>query len=202
MNQELLLWPSKHLSDRAHSLLIQVLKQPEFRARKIPWYEHWLMIGLNAFGRFAAFIFEHMVLRLALGAIALAIVTAALLYVLRIVRRGHVNEAEVPATWPDHERIGPGDFRRQAEKAVADSDYRTALRFLYLSFLAELQADKLLSNRSDFTNWEYIAQLREQSRYELIEKAEALTKVFEQKWYGHRPVSRDDYDRFSLECQL
>lgn len=194
--------PARSLAIKARLVLTQVLRGQEFKARNPAWYERWLRAVLRLIAIVVEFIIKHTALRLSVGVVALAIVFAGFLYVLRIVNQSHVDEVALPSKREEHDKIGARELRRQAEEAAGISDYRRALRLLYLSFLADLRARGMLSDRTDLTNWEYVSQLRERDARLLIDKAEALTTVFERKWYGHRPVSRDDYERFSMECKI
>lgn len=73
----------------------------------------------------------------------------------------------------------------RAETAEASSDFRGALRYLYLSAILHLQERGMLPYDKSLTNREYLRQ--EQVSTDLQTVLGAVITVFDEVWYGYKP---------------
>lgn len=92
---------------------------------------------------------------------------------------------------------GPDTSRRaleEASRAASAGDFRSALRLVYLSVLLNLDDRELIRFDRTGTNWEYLATLRKQT--EIQNTLRPVTVIFDRKWYGHEPATKDDYNVF------
>jgi hypothetical protein len=85
--------------------------------------------------------------------------------------------------------------RREHEQFAA-GDYRSALRYLLLSTLLQLQERGVLELRPGLTNREYVTRLRAAISEEHLPAAlGALVDMFDRVWYGHLPIDAGEYER-------
>jgi hypothetical protein len=79
----------------------------------------------------------------------------------------------------------------QAE-AQARGDFRMAFRYRYLQVLRDLGEEGLIRPEADRTNWDYVRQLQGHALYEAFR---ALTRSFDQVWYGQYALTESLYRR-------
>ena len=79
------------------------------------------------------------------------------------------------------ENIHEINFDAEIEKAIAQHNYRLAVRLLYLKCLKQLSDDELIRWQTDKTNSAYIYELNDPS---LRQAFTLLTRQFEYVWYG------------------
>ena len=122
-----------------------------------------------------------------LGAIALGIV---ILFFIRQIRANLITEAfdGVSATELEHVETERAALAR-AETAEAASDFRGALRFLYLSAILHLQERGSLPYDRSLTNREYLHQA--QTDIDLHTALGPAITVFDEVWYGHKPCDAE-----------
>ena len=122
-----------------------------------------------------------------LGAIALGIVIA---FFVRQIRRNLIVEARDDASGTTHERVETERAAlAHAETAEASNDFRSALRFLYLSAILHLQERGVLPYDKSLTNREYLYQTQE--NVDLQATLGPAVTVFDEVWYGHKPCDAE-----------
>lgn len=124
---------------------------------------------------------------LVLGIIALV---AAAVFFGRKIRSNLIVEAQDAA--PEHclETVATEKVAlAHAETAEAASDFRHALRFLYLSAILHLQERGRLTHDKSLTNWEYLHAL--QSDVALQRALLPAIQVFDEVWYGYQPCDAE-----------
>ena len=124
---------------------------------------------------------------LVLGIIALA---AAVVFFGRKIRGNFIIEAhdetpELSLVTVATEKVALA----HAETAEAASDFRHALRFLYLSAILHLQERGRLTHDKSLTNWEYLRAL--QSDVALQRALLPAIQVFDEVWYGCQPCDAE-----------
>lgn len=82
------------------------------------------------------------------------------------------------------------------KKALADRDYRLAIRILYLKTLRQLSDKGMIRYQPEFTNVDYLIQLKSGSSYDDFAR---ITRHYEYVWYGKFEVSPDLYERISQD---
>lgn len=96
------------------------------------------------------------------------------------------------------------NYQREIEKAVAEGNYRLAVRLHFLRLLKDMSDRNLIRYKQDKTNFDYLTELASTSHYSQFFRA---TRNYEYSWYGLFPVSNDAYrtikkDFDTLEQQL
>ena len=122
-----------------------------------------------------------------LGAIALGIVIA---FFVRQIRMNLIVEARDDVSGATHERVETEKVAlAHAETAEASNDFRSALRFLYLSAILHLQERGVLPYDKSLTNREYLHQA--QADIDLQATLGPAVTVFDEVWYGHKPCDAE-----------
>ena len=89
------------------------------------------------------------------------------------------------------EDIGSTDFPGEIETAVAQANYRKAIRLLYLYSLRILSDKKYIEWQPSKTNYDYVNELRnEVSRNQF----QGILYYFEYVWYGDFHAEKNHYD--------
>ena len=120
---------------------------------------------------------------LILGILALS---AAFIFFIRQIRMNLITE--VREADPESEIAEVGTEKaalERAETAAAASDFREALRFLYLSAVLHLQEQGLLPYDRSLTNREYLRHA--QANLDLQDSLRPIITLFDEVWYGHKP---------------
>ena len=124
---------------------------------------------------------------LVLGIIALV---AAVVFFGRKIRGNFIIEAQDETPELSLETVATEKVAlAHAETAEAASDFRHALRFLYLSAILHLQERGRLTHDKSLTNWEYLRAL--QSDAALQRALLPAIQVFDEVWYGCQPCDAE-----------
>jgi Domain of unknown function (DUF4129) len=83
---------------------------------------------------------------------------------------------------------------QRAQEASAGQEYRLALRMLYLAALLKLDEVGALNYDRALTNREYVRQVA--LKPALAVALSPVVDVFDETWYGFRPVTADGYRAF------
>lgn len=212
----LLTQPGKNAAARADDLRQQVaaiLAGEEFRRaarttqREKSWWERQWDRLVQAIKRFLAQLFGRgprfptqpgalgrgLVFLLYVVALAAALVA---LWALAKAWRERQTRAQRRARAGDL-ALADGEWADPLASARLSADagnYRAALRLTYLACLKRLSASGLLVLEEDKTNWEYQRALQRRSR-QAHETLLPVTRDFDRIWYGHRPATREEYER-------
>ncbi|MEP7280318.1 MAG: DUF4129 domain-containing protein [Bacteroidota bacterium] len=81
-----------------------------------------------------------------------------------------------------------GQYGNLINKAVAENNYRLAVRYLYLQTLVNLSEKGYIVRGTEKTNYQYISELRARSGV-FAQPFARLTLQYEYSWYGEYPVS-------------
>jgi hypothetical protein len=131
------------------------------------------------------------VLRWLIIAACIVVLGGVLLYLLLHMRQATTRQAS--ATDPDdpEAHLTATTALQQASTLAQGGDYRTAVRYLYLSSLLWLDERNLLRYDRALTNREYLARLSH--RPDLRARLQPIVETFDQVWYGHATL---DAERF------
>lgn len=86
------------------------------------------------------------------------------------------------------------DLLAEAEALARGGELRAAIRKGYIALLCELGDRKILRLAQSKTNRDYLSAVRD--RKPLYEEMRALTRVFENHWYGSAPATPNDWTIF------
>lgn len=98
----------------------------------------------------------------------------------------------------DEEDINSISFDEAIKNAVADKNFRLAIRLLYLQTLRQLSDKGYIEWQKDKTNHEYISEVAGRAWQPLFKK---VTYNFEYAWYGEMNVSDEDFQNMHIQFQ-
>jgi hypothetical protein len=212
---------SRNGSDpQALGKLDDVFSRPPFKDREVPsaWTQFWRSVGqaiedfFNSLGNSlpnapsaptpaTPSSFNSLSpLGWTLLVIGLLLVLALVFYAIRGVRLSLVRDAKARAEAAlEEEHISATEALDRAQTQARDGDYRTAVRYLYLSSLLWLDEHKLLRYDRSLTNREYLEQVRGNSA--LSSQLVPVVGTFERVWYGKREIAEQDFLAYEAQIQ-
>ena len=132
----------------------------------------------------------------AVGALALFLV---LTYAFRELRARFTEEEEVDLAGKGERTMTAAGALRRAQTLSEAGDYRTSVRFLYLSALLLLEERGVLRYDRSLTNREYLHSLAQQPQ--LASVLSEVIDVFERVWYGYQPIEAAAYQHYAAQVQ-
>lgn len=111
---------------------------------------------------------------------------------LKISPQGLLSRSSVSITTDreDGDNIHEINFEKLIRQAVAQQNYRLAVRFWYLNMLKVMSDAQLINWQINKTNYDYYYELKQQA---LRDEFLTLTNTFENAWYGNHNLSIDRY---------
>lgn len=135
---------------------------------------------------------------LGLMALAALVVAVIVFFVARALMRAAVDTAvEEPETEMPEAPPQPAEMAAEAKQRASSGDHRGAIRALYLALLGKLHQQGAITYDRHRTNREYLRSLRAGGRRKAA--FAALVEVFDRKWYGKEPCSREEVEAFERE---
>ncbi len=133
--------------------------------------------------------------KLLFGALFLVVVGA----IAGLAARGSLRRlvVDLPPPGATDQGLNEQAARRRVDEFVAAGEHRTALRYLFIATMLELQRRGALTLQPGLTNHEYVAAMRA-AKYtpKAIEQPlRQLVEEFDRAWYGHLPFGPGDYQR-------
>ncbi len=192
--------------------------QPEDASEKTPaWMQtlrNWFQKQLRAFNRWLRELWERWFprrsgvnpgafagvayfVRFLLFFAALVAVIVGLYYVFTYVKFGKLGKKEKKGgglgTGLDLDDLGIADPLAHARALADRSDFREAVRYVYIASLRKLAGSGLVTLQENRTNWEYQRSLRSRSAtvYDTLLPG---TRLFDRIWYGRQNASRSEYE--------
>ncbi len=89
----------------------------------------------------------------------------------------------------------PDEWRSVAIHWAHEGNFRDGIRALYLAMLSHLHRARRIDYHRARTNWAYVRGFRGHSEERDI--FTELTYAFDEKWYGARPCTQGDFERFA-----
>lgn len=127
------------------------------------------------------------------GTLALGLVLA---YVLRDLLTDWVAEAELdPDADAEDEDLTAATALKRAQVLSGEGDYRSAVRYLYLSSLLLLEERGLLRYDRSLTNREYLRSVAHLPQLAAVLRD--VVEVFDRVWYGYQPLDDATYARYA-----
>lgn len=134
-------------------------------------------------------------LRYALTGLGVAALGAALFFALRGMLGGLVGEKELDLEAAGDENLTATRALNRAEALAGGGDYRTAVRYLYLSTLLLLEEKGLLRYDRSLTNREYLRSVADFPK--LAMALRRVIEIFERVWYGYELLDGPAYRRYA-----
>lgn len=120
---------------------------------------------------------------------------AILWFAARFITRGLVAEDELGSADEDGRQVVTSESAfRQAQETSRVGDYRSAVRWLYLSALLALDERGVLHYDRTRTNREYLRTVG--SSPELAHSLGDIVDVFDRVWYGFQPIDRPTFEQY------
>ncbi len=120
------------------------------------------------------------------------LIIGVLVYLLRGMQFSLTREAVVADDTDDPEaNLTANTALQQASTLAHGGDYRTAVRYLYLSSLLWLDEHRLLRYDRALTNREYLERLRDNA--EVRAALSPIIDTFDRVWYGHAPLDDEGF---------
>lgn len=124
--------------------------------------------------------------------IAYSVIIALILFIIYTVFSNVKPERQVrtelfPEEVPEDIEI---ETHHEYEKAIAQSDFRMAIRMQYIRVLQYLNENKFISWKPDKTNRHYLQELRHIGIYDSFRE---LSHIYEWVWYGNTTLGADEF---------
>ncbi len=124
-----------------------------------------------------------------LGVLALVL---ALAFALKDLLADLVPETELdPVVGAGDENLTSASAMKRAQELSSGGDYRSAVRYLYLSALFLLEERGLLRYDRSLTNREYLRSVAHLPR--LAKLLSQVVEIFDRVWYGYQPLDEATY---------
>jgi len=196
-------YPSKIFSTADLNSLTQILLLPEFqwKTQTNPlndWFhKQWdrFMKWLNGILGDRAITIPSVGLS-PLAVIATLLLVLVLVYVFRSLFADLINEASINGNGEHGDELLTSDVAfKRAQTLSQGGDYRSAVRYLYLSSLLLLDERGLLRYDHSKTNREYLRSVSDSP--ELSEPLKDVIDVFDNVWYGYHELDEDSFKHYS-----
>lgn len=200
-------WPDPTLPELDQATLDNILSQPEFQytVDEPNFLQRlWQDIRQAVEDFFLRLFPDGSTVRLPLGnllgILAAVLVVAVLLYALRDLITGFSADAALHA----EDELGGQPLTaelalQRAQELSTGGDYRTAVRYLYLSALLLLEERGLLRYDRSLTNREYLRSVAH--RPELAAILREVIDVFDRVWYGFQILSASEYEAYARRVE-
>lgn len=201
-------WPDAQFETFDEDSLAAILARPEFQyetAEPSPLEQWWQSIKAR-FWEWVARLLPNVGIpggrlpNILLTIVGVALLAAILVYVWRNLLADFTTEARLEdgAQGSDEDLTADTALQR-AQDLSHSGDYRSAVRYLYLSSLLILEERGLLRHNRALTNREYLRSVAH--RPELASVLSDVIEVFDRVWYGYRPLQKADYERYARQVQ-
>jgi hypothetical protein len=134
------------------------------------------------------------------GGISFLLVIAVVFYFWWRQRLEWTGETQVSDVADEMETLTAGTAMEQARLHSDTGDYRTAVRYLYLSALLLLEEQGQLRYDRALTNREYLHSLAD--RPELKRILSEVVEVFDRVWYGYHELDAEAYQHYVKQIEL
>jgi len=193
-------WPHTLPDPSAMDTLSAVLARPEFQpqAASTPsplqalWdrFAEWLARQLARIGLRDVRLPD---LSGLLTVVGVSVLAAVIFFFVRGLRATLVSEVDL-GEHVDGIEMSSSAALRQAQQLAAGSDYRSAVRYLYLATVLALDERGLLRFDQALTNREVLRQSSTHQR--LRSELTPVVETFDQVWYGMQPISDEQYRQY------
>jgi hypothetical protein len=200
-------WPEPAFPQLDEAALSEILNRPEFQYQPDePNFLQRLWQNLRqAVEDFFLRLFpEESTLRLPLNNLIIIVAAVLVLGVLAYALRGLVSDFTADAAMSAEEELGAEPLTaelalQRAQELSTGGDYRTAVRYPYLSTLLLLEERGLLRYDRSLTNREYLRTISH--RPELAAILREVIDVFDRVWYGFQTLTANEYNTFAQRVE-
>lgn len=130
---------------------------------------------------------------------AFFLIAGILAYTLNSLFSDFVSESSLEAEAAHEEPLSARMALNRAETLSKQGDYRSAVRFLYISALLILDERGLLFYDRTKTNREYLRNVADNAR--IAGLLRDVITVFDRVWYGFQPMDEETYQRYAAQVR-
>jgi hypothetical protein len=191
----------------ARERLRQMLDQPPFKQPAAAQTPAWLKAIFDWLGRVLESVFRPIgrvapsggrLIAWVIGGVGAILLLGVIIYLLRGLRRGMVADARATDNDPEA-NLTAKTALDQAGGLARGGDYRTAVRYLYLSALLRLDERNILRYDRALTNREYLDRVRDNP--ELRAHMAPIVETFDRVWYGHLPIDAESFALYRTQVE-
>lgn len=169
---------------------ISEVKQETIWGRFTQWINNWFAIMIKSLG--VIWYLRYIILG------ALSILLIGLIYRGKFTGLLHSSQEITAMEFSDTANPSKINWEQKIKEALLQSEYRLAIRYHYLSLLKNLSLHKLITWKSEKTNYDYILEIKHQKiKIDFIE----LSELYEAVWYGDFPIAKQDYHQMDDEFE-
>lgn len=99
----------------------------------------------------------------------------------------------------DEKIIRQKDIPTLIDEALAEKNYRRAIRFYYLLILKNMKEQDLIDYQSDKTNWEYQLEIKNET---LRGQFKGITRIYDSVWYGGFQIDKNQFETIKTEFEI
>jgi hypothetical protein len=198
--------PSSAPAD-ARERLQRLLDQPPFKRPDEPQTPAWLREFFDWLGRVLEDAFRPLgrisptggrTAAWVIAIIGAVLLVGVLIYLLRGLRRGMVASAQAEDDDPAA-NLTAKTALDQAGGLARGGDYRTAVRYMYISALLWLDERDILRYDRALTNREYLERVRDNPA--LSQRMTPIVETFDRVWYGHLPIDAESFAAYQQQVE-
>jgi hypothetical protein len=158
-----------------------------------PWDRFWNWVWQHLFGwigrsKYGGDIVKYTLLGAGIALLVYAIIKSIGIDPIQLLR-GDSKKVEMIYS-ESEEDIHGIDFDAEIEKAIAQNNFRLAVRLLYLRCLKQLNDSQLIQWQLDKTNSAYINELADPEQKKTFS---LITRQFEYVWYGNFAIDKQAF---------
>jgi hypothetical protein len=139
------------------------------------------------------------VVRWLIIAACVVLLLGVLIYLALHVRQAATRQARADDPDDPEAHLTATSALQQAGTLAQGGDYRTAVRYLYLSSLLWLDERGMLRYDRALTNREYLARLTD--RPDLRARLLPIVETFDQVWYGHASLDAERFRAYQQQVE-
>lgn len=158
------------------------------------WFWYWIDSLLS--GRVTGSIINLLFIVLGVGALVFLILKLTGMDLMQIFT-GKNSTLEIPYH-ESLENIHEISFEEEIEKAIANRNFRLAVRLLYLNCLKKMSDAGAIQWKADKTNLAYLHEIKNPEQQQ---KFGLLTRQFEYVWYGGFKVGQEHFQQIKTSFQ-
>ncbi len=165
------------------------------------WTRFWAWVWDKLFGwlkysRYGGTILEYVLIAAAVGLLIYVVSKSLDIDPIKLWR-GEARKVDMPYS-ESLENIHEISFDSEIEKAIAQNNYRLAVRLLYLKCLKQLSDTQLIQWQIDKTNAAYIHELTDPGQQQTFK---LITRQFEYVWYGNFGIDKQAFSNIDALFQ-
>lgn len=164
------------------------VKQETVWGRFVQWLKNWFNFMIKSLG--VIWYLRYIILA------ACGILLIAMIYRSKFTGLFSSHQEVSSMEFSDATNPNKVNWEQKIQEALLQKEYRLAVRYHYLSLLKALSRHKIITWKSEKTNYDYIREIKhEKIKTDFIE----LSELYEAVWYGDFPIAKLDYHQVDDE---